>query len=456
MEEVRSFLSAFIGLSSISTDPHHHTALRRAASLLAQQFKQLHFAAEIIETDGNPVVHAHWSGPAGAPTLLVYGHYDVQPADPINRWTSDPFLLTERDGRLYGRGIADDKGPSCLPIFALAKILRARPDLPLSVKFVFEGEEEIGSPSFRDFLLSNREKLAADAALVVDSGCPSADLPALTTGLRGLASLELRLKTANRDIHSGFGGNIPNAADEMARLCSTLHDRSGHVLVEGFYRNIRPPREEETAAFQTLDILFGDPLGDFPIKAFLDPFPRLSQRSIHALMPSLEINGIGGGYGGSGTKTIIPAEAFAKISLRIVPDQRPEFLLERLSAHLRHHCPHYADLEIIPSEGFSSPYLVDFDRATPRFLDFFHRAENALKTVFGRRPLQLREGGSIGIVSLLKEILNLDSLLVGLVPPESAIHSPDENWSLQSLKRAHAVFCEFFSSFGHPAAADSD
>lgn len=453
MEEVRSFLEAFLGLPSVSTDPQHRAALRGAALLLAHQFADLNFAAEVLETDGNPAVFASYDGPDGAPTLLIYGHYDVQPADPLDQWLSDPFRLTERDGILYGRGIADDKGPSCLPIFALARTLKKYPNLPLSVKFLFEGEEEIGSPSLRRLLLKERQRLSADAALIVDSGCPSDQMPAITTGLRGLLSFDLRLRTADRDIHSGFGGNIPNAADEMARLCSTLHDDRGHVLVEGFYRHIRPLREEEIGAFQTLDILFGDPLADFPIRAFLDPFPRLSPRSVHATMPSLEINGIGSGYGGEGSKTIIPAEAFAKISIRTVPDQRADVLLDQVRAHLQRHCPAHVELQIIPHGGVAQPYLLDLDRANPFFRSLLGRADESLETVFGRRPLQLREGGSIGVVGLLKEILGLDSLLVGLVPPECRIHSPNENWSIRSLERSYAVFRDLFNSFATERSA---
>jgi acetylornithine deacetylase/succinyl-diaminopimelate desuccinylase-like protein len=411
--------------------------MEKTARFLVNHLQAMDFSAEIVSVPGaHPIVLARWKVAAPRASLLLYGHYDVQPADPLEKWKTDPYQLTIVDGVAYGRGVADDKGPLAAMLYGLADAGMGGVDITVMI----EGEEEIGSPHFAEFLRS--QEIVADATIIADTGSICDNMPALTTGLRSIISFKLTLRTGLRDLHSGFGGALPNAIHELTRLCAMLHDERGRVTVEGFYEDIIPPTDKERATFQLLEkceIPFPRAMGT---RTVADLFPPILPRSIHAFMPSLEINGI---HGGS-EKTIIPAEASANITARIVKGQKPQKVARLVEQFIRDHTPDYADLTLA-MERFSIPYAIDFQNLAPKFLKLFQHMEQSTGEAFGQKPLHLREGGSIGVVDAFKTICGTDSILVGVVPPDAQIHSPNEHISVETLSRTRRLFGLFFRKF---------
>jgi acetylornithine deacetylase/succinyl-diaminopimelate desuccinylase-like protein len=390
-----------------------------------------------------PIVWASRGSEEAPTSIILYGHYDVQPAEPLDLWASDPFLLAERDGILYGRGIGDDKGPIGAMLMALSEI-QSWDGLRITV--LLEGGEEIGSPGFGEFLRANGKRLeGAQAALIVDTGCPDSATPTLVTGLRGLISFELFLRTGQRDIHSGYGGCVPNAVQELVRLCAQFHRADGSVAIPRFYDGVQRPAEEELASFQILRKRGEDAAATLGVRCLRDPFPPVAPNAIHAFFPSLEFNGIRGGYEGSGCKTIIPAAASVKFTVRTVPGQDGENLCDAIRGFVELHRPSYAEIDL-RCEPAGPAYAIGSRAAGSKFAALFSSMEDSLEKEFGSRPLLMREGGSIGVVSAFKEILGLDSLLVGVVPTASNIHAPNENWPVASLLRTRSALGAFFRS----------
>lgn len=430
-------LQEWLSIPSISALSEHKGDVYKAAEWLAAKLTEAGLEhVEIHETKGHPLLTADYLHAEGKPTVLVYGHYDVQPVDPLHLWETPPFEPSIRDGKLYARGATDDKGQLFLHVKAVEAILKQEKELPVNIKFCIEGEEEVSSPNLPLFLEENKDKLAADVVLISDTSLLAPGKPAISTGLRGLCSLELSLNTANTDLHSGsFGGGVPNALHAMVELLSTLHDKQGRVSVEGFYNGVQelsPEMREEFAKQQFdeeklkqdlgLDALFGEEGYSF--------VERIGAR------PTLELNGVYGGFQGEGTKTVIPKEAHAKITCRLVADQDPQACLDAIEAHLRAHTPVGAKLTITPKE---KAFAFNIDPSHP----MLQKAADAFETVYGTRALFTKDGGSIPIVEKLSSTLNAPAVMMGFGLPDENLHAPNEHFNLENFDKGLLTIVEY-------------
>lgn len=424
-----SQLCEFLSIPSVSTLPEHHGDVRRAADWLAEHMRRIGFQrVDVMPTAGHPVVYGEWRAGAAASrfTLLVYGHYDVQPVDPLHMWTTPPFEPQERAGRLYARGASDDKGQIFMHLKAVEAWLATAGSLPVDLKVIVEGEEEVGSPNLPPFLLQHRDMLRADAVVISDTPLFRRGVPALCYGLRGLAGMEVRVQTARSDLHSGlFGGAAPNALHVLAELMSGLHDRDGRVAVAGFYDRVSPLSEAERAAFARL------PFDEEAFRADLGVGALVGEPGYSALerlwaRPTLELNGLWGGFQGEGSKTVIPCEAHAKITCRLVPDQDPEDIAARVAAHLRAACPPSATVEVTARSN-ARPVITSLDHPAMR------AAARALRAGYGREPDLIRMGGSIPVVETFANQLGLPAVLMGFGLPDENFHAPDEHFHLENF-----------------------
>ena len=437
----------WLRIPSVSAQPAHAEDCRRAAVWLAQQLRDLGFSVDLVETPGHPVVLAHHPGPgkgadiragAGAPHLLYYGHYDVQPAEPLDLWTSPPFeprLVDHPLGpRVVARGAVDDKGQVMLWLEALRAWTAAHGAPPVPVTVLVEGEEEVGSPNLDAVLIAQRDSLRADVAVISDTNMWDRGAPAITTRLRGLAYTELRLRGASRDLHSGlFGGSALNAANLLARILGGLHDAEGRVAIPDFYAGVIDPSEAELASWAALG---------FDEAAFLSkiglshPAGERDKSALERLWgrPTADVNGLWGGYAGPGSKTVIPAEAGAKVSFRLVPGQNPEAVVQAYRRYVDGLLPPDARAEI-ELFGMAPGIAIPTESRTVR------AAQDALQAEFGRPAVLIGSGGSIPVVESLRRLLGLDTLLMGFGLDDDQVHSPDEKFDLAcfaSGTRAHA------------------
>lgn len=425
----RDELDEFLRIPSVSARSEHDPDTREAAEWLSAQLGAAGLESEVIPTAGHPVVVAEWRGAgAEAPTILIYGHYDVQPAEPLELWTSPPFEPTVRDGRIYARGSADDKGQLHMHVKALESWLASAGTLPVNVVVVAEGEEEVGSPNLLPFVESFRDRLACDAVVISDSAMFDEGLPSLLFSLRGLAYVEVRVRSAKGDLHSGaYGGAVANPATALARMIETLHDSSGRILVEGFYDDVKEWDDATRRAIRELPFdeeRFRRSVGtpELTGEAGWSTLERLWIR------PTCEVNGLLSGYTGEGAKTVLPAEAMAKISFRLVPDQEPGRVARLLEDHLRSVAPPGVTLEVTELHG-GFPWRAD--PAGP----LFEAAGRALKAAFGADPVLVGEGGSIPIVGDFERILQAPALLVGFALPGCNMHAPDEWFTIENYDR---------------------
>lgn len=443
-------LKRYVSHPSVSADPSFSDGVAGARDCACAMLRELGFSVDLVETPIHPVIVATRGDPSW-PGLVIYGHYDVQPPDPLNLWSADPFEAVQRDGRLYGRGAADNKGPQIVHMAALARALQKNPYLPLRITYLIEGEEEIGSPSFRKFLEDGKERLKGDFLLVSDTGSPGPEQLAVTTGLRGLVALEVKVYGPKQDLHSGVhGGALLNPLQALAQACASLHDKDGRVTVPGFYDAVQPPRDwerEELAKLPITEAAYADFLG---APDFFPP-PGYSPLEAIRFCPTLEFNGIGGGYQGEGSKTVIPAEAFAKITCRLVPDQSAEDIAAKVEAALQAAFPPAVRVKV-EAKGGGDPYAImppgkpgADEGAKPLLKRAFPLAEQCIENSFGCRPLYLREGGSIPIIRDLKEVAGLDSLMLGLFTNEDNLHAPDESFNLEIMHKAIDAFEGFFT-----------
>ena len=422
-------LSQFLRFPSISTQPEHAPDLQACAEWLSEKLTAIGLTATVHPTPGSPVVVAATPRDPQKRTVLIYGHYDVQPPDPLEGWTTPPFEPRIEEGRIYARGAADTKGQILAHILGVAETLREKGSLPVNVIFLIEGEEEIGSPSLADFLLEHREELACDLVAISDTGMAPGNKPALTYALRGIAAMELIVRGPARDLHSGlFGGAVANPATVVARLLASLHDDQGRVRIPGFYDAVRPLEPWEREAAASLEKVSG---GDDAIKELAGVAELFGEKDFTTIerigaRPTAEVNGIGGGYQGAGTKTVLPKEAFAKITFRLVANQDPAVILAAAEEYLRNQTPPGVLLEIITGHSGAA---YQSDPNSPDGL----AARKALAGAFGSEPLLLRDGGSIPILATLKQILGVDSYLLGLANPDSRSHSPDENMLVENF-----------------------
>lgn len=437
LDELREFVS----IPSISATPAHAADIRRAAEWLHDWIGTEGGLAELIETDGPPIVWGEFAAKdPDAPSILVYGHYDVQPVDPIDLWESDPFVPTLRGDRLFGRGASDMKAQIMAALFAVRSILKSD-GLPVTVRVLLEGEEEIGSPNLAAALKEHGDRFKADVCVNADTGMPDAELPSICYGLRGLAYFELHLTGPARDLHSGaFGGVVHNPAQALAEIISGLHDADGRVTLPGFYDRVREIDPAER------DRLARVPLGDAEIRK-LSGVPQLWGESAFSpaervsARPTLEINGLESGYTGPGAKTVIPAKAMAKISTRLVPDQRPEEIRGQLDAYLKQHVQPTISYNLV--QLAQSPSFI-CDPTSPA-----HTAlSSALSAVWGVEPILSRSGGSVPVASDLQELLGVPSVLTGFGLPDDQIHSPNESLHLPTWHRGTEALIRFMYTYG--------
>lgn len=417
-------LLTVLRFASVSTDKAHDSDVRGCADWLVRKLQSLSLDVQLHETLGHPVIVARNEHKAGRKTVLIYGHYDVQPPDPLGEWKSPPFEPTIRDGRIYCRGATDNKGQFMAHLQGIEQTLADEGDLPVNVIFLLEGEEEIGSPNLRPFLEKHRDELKCDVVAISDTGMVAQGVGTFTYGIRGIACMEVKVKGPTIDLHSGiFGGAVANPATMVARLAATLHDDEGKVAIASFYDDVLPLQEWERTAWSAL----GDSAAETQqLTGAPELFgePGFHERERRWARPTAEINGIGGGYQGPGSKTVIPREAMMKLSFRLVPNQNAGKILDLAEGHLQKHKPRGVTLEII--RGHTGPSYV-MDPHSP----FGKAAQRALHDTFGGRTALIREGGSIPIVQAFKEVLGVDTLLLGLALPDSQLHAPNENFSIQ-------------------------
>jgi acetylornithine deacetylase/succinyl-diaminopimelate desuccinylase-like protein len=421
-------LKRLIRIPSVSAQPAHNADTRRAAEFVRDDLAAMGLKAELIETPGHPIVYAESLGAPGKPTVLVYGHYDVQPPEPLEPWLSPPFEPTVRDGNLYARGATDDKGQMFTHLKAAEAWLEAGGGLPVNVKFLIEGEEEVGGANLEAYVAANRERLKCDVAVISDTSQFAPGLPAITYGLKGLAYFELRVQGADRDLHSGtFGGAVQNPLNAITTILAGMKGPDGRIAIEGFYDAVRPLEAWERAEFAKLpfkeeafrddlkvDRLFGE-----------DGYTTLERKWAR---PTLDVNGLWGGYAGPGPKTVLPCKAGAKFSFRLVPDQDNKVVAELVRRHIEKVCPPGVSWELEAMHG-APAVLVNTDTPGVR------ASMRAVEAGFGTRPVLIREGGSIPVVGLLKTQLGVDTLLLGWGQNDDNLHGPNEKFNLADFHR---------------------
>lgn len=427
-----ALLREFLRFPTISTQSECAEDLDACARWLTDLLRSSGLRAEIRPTAGHPLVLACTDSDPARRTVLIYGHYDVQPPDPLDLWDSPPFEPVERNGRIYARGSTDNKGQILAHILGVREALARHGSLPVNVIFLIEGEEEIGSPSLDAFLRKHRDELACDVICISDNGMVSDFHPTLSYAMRGIAAMEVLVKGPSVDLHSGvYGGAVMNPATAAARLVASLHDDEGRVLIDGFYSAVQPLADWERAAAATSPVTDADLLVQTGAPALFGETGYSSVERIGA-RPTAEVNGIGGGYQGEGTKTVLPASAFFKLTFRLVPNMEPARILDLAEAYLRRHCPPGVTLEI--TRGHSGePYFSD--PTSPDGL----AVQRALEKVFGSKPSLYREGGSIPILTTFKEVLGADAYLPALASPDCAAHSPNENFPIRNFETGIAL-----------------
>lgn len=423
-----SELQALLRIPSVSADSVHKQDVVAAAEFVVKSLTEAGCTAEIVPTKGHPIVWGEWTKRPGAPTVLVYGHYDVQPADPLDQWESPPFAAEIRDGKVYARGATDDKGQMFTHIKSVAAWLQAVGELPVNVKFLIEGEEEVGSNNLDLFIEQNRERCACDVAVISDTAQYGPGMPAITYGLRGIMACEVTVFGPKQDLHSGvFGGSIANPVNVLTRLLAKIQDENGRVLIPGFYDDVLELTPEERREFASLpfdEAAYLEGLG-VPATAGESGFSTLERRWAR---PTFDINGIIGGYTGEGPKTIIPAKATAKITCRLVPNQMAGKLTDRLESFLRENCPSGVRLKFHKWHGCEA---VLCDLHSP----YMAAARLAITQGFGKPPVMIREGGSIPVVATFKRQLGVDTLLLGWGQNTDNLHSPNEHFSVDAFHR---------------------
>ncbi len=440
LEELKTFLR----IPSISALPEHAPDLRRAAAWLEERLRGMGLRARIIEDGAHPVVYGEWLGAPGRPTLLCYGHYDVQPPDPLGEWTSPPFEPTLRGEDLYARGASDDKGQVMIQLCAVEAWLRAAGRLPLNVKFFVEGEEELGSPRVTGLIPRYRRLLRADASLVCDGMFFAPEVPALVTGLRGLVYVEVEARGASRDLHSGqYGGAAPNPLEALCRIIAGLRDRRGRVALPRFYARVQPPSPLEREAWRELPFEESAYLADLGIDVAPgeEGFTILERRWAR---PTLEVHGIVGGFAGPGPKTVIPARATAKVSMRLVPSQRPQGVVRALTRKVQRLTPPGIRTEVRVL-SMADPVLVSPEEPAVR------AAVRALEEVFGRPPVFMREGGSVPVVAGFVNVLRAPAVLMGFGLPDDRLHAPNEKFHLPNFFRGIEAVIRFLELVGEQA-----
>ena len=422
-------LLELIAIPSVSTLPEHQGDVRRAAEWLAAQMAAIGLdEVRIYPTEGHPIVYGQWLHAPDAPTVLIYGHYDVQPPDPLDEWETPPFEPTVRDGNIYARGASDDKGQLFTHLKAVETYLETEGALPVNVKFVIEGEEEVGSPHLAAFIEENQRLLQADVALLSDSAILGPDQPAITYGLRGLAYMQVEVTGPDHDLHSGvFGGAVRNPAEALANIIAALKDERGRIRIPGFYDDVRPLSDEERALLAQI------PFDEAEFRARAGVSQTWGEEGYTVLewitaRPTLDVNGIWGGFAGEGSKTVIPARVGAKISMRLVPDQQPEHIAQLFADYVKRIAPPEVQVEVRYLTGVEAA-IVD-----PNIPEMAAAVE-AYTKAWGKRPLFTRTGGTVPVVSMIRRMLSIPTILMGFGLPDDRLHSPNEKFALDNFYR---------------------
>jgi acetylornithine deacetylase/succinyl-diaminopimelate desuccinylase-like protein len=420
-------LKQYLAIPSISALPAHHADVRRAAEWSADHMRAIGLEhVRLIETPGNPIVYGDWLHATDAPTLLFYGHYDVQPVDPVELWESPPFEATVREGELYARGAADDKGQVFMHFKAIEAHMKQNGRLPVNIKVFLEGEEEVGSLHLDDFVRNHKDMLAADVVVISDSAMFARDIPSICYGLRGLVYYQIDLRGTKTDLHSGvFGGAMANPAFVLAQILAQLKDKSGRVKIAGFYDDVRELTGQERAEWQKLP---------FDEKQYRKEWgaPKLAGEAGYSVLerlwgrPTVEVNGLLSGFTGEGPKTVIPAVAMAKVSMRLVPNQDPDTIAQQFEAYIKKVAPPTVELKLTRLHG-GRPWMAEFDSP------FIQAAARAIEKGFGKTPVFTREGGSIPVVATFQHELGVPSVLFGVGLPDENAHAPNEKLDLRNF-----------------------
>jgi acetylornithine deacetylase/succinyl-diaminopimelate desuccinylase-like protein len=432
-------LAEFLSIPSVSARSEHKDDMIRCAEWVAAKLGDLGMKAEVLPTPGHPIVYGELmdAGPK-APTVLVYGHYDVQPVEPLDEWESPPFEASIRDGNMYARGTADDKGQIHIHMKALEAYREAKGTPPVNLKFLFEGEEEVSSPNLGPFVTQNVEKLACDAAVVSDTPMLAPDLPSVCVGLRGLVYMEVRLKGPSQDLHSGqYGGGVVNPANALARIIAQLKDDEGRITIPGFYDRVRELTPLEKKSLADVPVTENEFAQEAGVSVAGDGEAGVYWLERIWARPTLDVNGLLSGYTGEGAKTIIPARAMAKISMRLVPDQDPKEIRAAFESYVKSLTPDGIDMEIA-MHGDGLPWGADPEGP------LFRAASTSVRSVFGRDPLFIREGGSIPIVPMIERTLNTPVALLGFALPGCNLHSPNEWISLDLYHKGIAIMANLY------------
>jgi len=434
-------LKEYVRHASVSADPKFQSGMDGARDFVATLLRDMGFAVEVVPTALHPVILAKRGDNPAWPHVIIYGHYDVQPPDPLDQWHTKPFDPVIKDGRMYGRGTADNKGPLMAHLAAVGRLLEKNPNLPLRITFMVEGEEEIGSKHFKEFLLANKEKLRGDFVFLSDTGIPNPDQMVVTVGLRGMFACEVEITGPKSDLHSGmYGGVLMNPLQALAELCASLHTPDGRVNIPGFYDRVIEPEKWEREQLATLGLKEKDFAAFLGIKEFHTP-PGYTPFEAIRFLPTLEFNGFSGGYQGEGTKTVIPAKARVKITCRLVPGQTPDNMRETILATIRARCPKGVTLTITEQHSAVPYVVIPPDRSntpkdqSPVLARAFRALEQSATDVWGKPPLYLREGGSVGLIADLKQVLGLDAVMPGLFLPEDNLHAPNESFHLGVMQK---------------------
>ena len=438
---IREELFEFLRIPSVSARSEHNADTARAADWLKQSMERAGMKATIHPTSGHPIVIGEWRNAPGAPTVLVYGHYDVQPAEPIDLWTSPPFEPEIRDGKIYGRGSVDDKGQLFLHIKAIEAHLATRKRLPLNIVLLAEGEEEVGSANLEEFVEANQDLLKADVAVISDSSMFAPGIPSILSSLRGLAYFQIDVQGPKCDLHSGsYGGAVVNPATALARIVATFHDENGHIAIEGFYDNVRVWESRILDQMKKLP---------FDEENFLEETgsPALGGEKGYTILeqlwarPTCEVNGLLSGYTGEGAKTVLPAKAMAKVSCRLVPDQDPADIERLMDAHIEKVAPKGVTVTVKHLHG-GRPWRAELDGP------IFDAARRALKKAFDREAVIVGEGGSIPVVGDFQRILGMPVLLVGFGLPGENAHAPDEWMSEDNFRKGMIAMAALWDEYG--------
>jgi len=439
-------LKHLLAIPSISALPDHAADVRRCAEWVGDEMRRIGLEnVKLLETPGNPVVYGDWLHAPDAPTILFYGHYDVQPVDPLNLWESPPFEATIRDGEIYARGAADDKGQVFMHFKAVEAHLKQEGRLPVNIKLMIEGEEEVGSEHLDGFIRGHKNDLGASVVVISDSGMFARGVPSICYGLRGLVYFQIDLRGSSTDLHSGsFGGAVANPAFVLAQMIAQMKDRGGRIKIPGFYDDVKPLEETERKAWESLPFNERKYKKDFGI-------PKLFGESGYSTLertwarPTLEVNGLLSGFTGEGAKTVLPAVAMAKLSMRLVPNQDPDKIAKLFEEHVKNIAPKTVELKVTRMHG-GKPWMTAYDNP------YVQAAGRAIEQGFGRKPVFTREGGSIPVVSTFQEELGLPSVLFGVGLPDENAHAPNEKLDLGNFHNgiiASAILYKEIGSLPH-------